>query len=92
MGAGADLEHHVGLGQRQLGEEDVVQLHVVVLASVDEVLIDEASLRERRVDRRHLHVVGSCPDDVRDDLAHRPTRLRTSSRATSQVKRVLPTT
>ena len=78
-----------GAGARR---RDVVEQHVVVLARVDEVLVDEAALRERGVDGRHLHVVRPRAHDVYDDLAHRPSLWRANSRTTSQVKRVLPTT
>ena len=68
--AGADRELVVRLRQRQLLEEDVVDLAVVVLARVDEPLLDVAEPLERGVDRRDLHVVRPRADDVDHQLPH----------------------
>jgi hypothetical protein len=67
--ARADAELQVRRRQRQLREEDVVDLGVVVLPRVDEALLDDAAALELGVDGRDLHVVGAGPDDVADELA-----------------------
>ena len=65
----ADIELDVGTRQRQLVEEDVLQLGVIVLARVNENLLVRALRRERREHGSDLHVVRARPDDV-DDGRH----------------------
>ena len=55
--------------QRQLREEDIAHRAVVVLARVDEPLLDALALARARVDRRDLHVVRPRADDVNDERA-----------------------
>ena len=69
MGPRSDRELDVRLRQRELGEEDVRHQVVVVLTGVDQTLLDLAATLELRVQRRHLHVVRACADDVSHKLA-----------------------
>ena len=80
VGAGADAEEDVGLGQPELVEEDVGHLRVVVLARVDERDLD-SGLLERAVDGRRLHEVRARADHE-GDVPMRPpaSRERTECR------------
>ena len=81
MGARADVEVDVRLGQVQLTEEDPGHRLIVVLARVDEDLLDSPAT-ERTDDRGGLHEVGSRPDhvcyrpghDFLGSVGHRPDR------------------
>jgi len=64
--ARADVQVHVRLGQAQVGEEHVRHPRVVVLACVDERLLD-TGLEERADDGRGLH-------EVRPGAKHSVTR------------------
>ena len=70
VGAGADRELVVRLRERQLLEEDVVDLAVVMLAGMDEPLLDVAEPLELRIDRRDLHVVRARAYHVDDQFPH----------------------
>src|SRR5207249_12219403 len=63
----ADRELRVRLGQRELVEEDLVDLPVIVLSGVDELLLDAAPPFQLGIERRDLHVVRARADDVRDE-------------------------
>ena len=65
--AGADAERVVGLADAELLEEDLGHLAVVVLARVDEHVLElVAPPAELRGDRRDLHHVRPRPDDGQD--------------------------
>ena len=68
VAAGADPEVHVRLGQAELLEEDVRQAAVVVLARVDEALLD-GRRPERGDDGRGLDEVRPRADDM-DEPGH----------------------
>ena len=61
-----------GSGQVEVAEEDVRQRVVVVLAGVDEALVDAAG-GECADDRRGLHEVGPGADDVCYGSSHVPS-------------------
>ena len=64
----ADRELVVRGRQAELGEEDVVDLAVVVLARVNQALLDVPEPLELRVDGRDLHVVRTRADHVHHEL------------------------
>ena len=53
---------HIGRGDPQIGEEHIGEQRIVVLAGVDDPMID-SSLPESTVDRRELDELGPGPDD-----------------------------
>ena len=55
--------------KRQLGEEDIVDLAVVVLARVNQALLDVPEPLKLGVDGRDLHVVRTRTDHVHNELA-----------------------
>jgi len=63
------------LRERQLGEEHVVDVAVVVLTCVHEALLDGATPFELGVDRSDLHVVRPCADHVNDEFPLHPLSL-----------------
>jgi len=76
------FELDVRLRQGKFREEDVFHDRVVVLAGVDELLVDVALLFEGDVDGRYLHVVGPRADDVGDEgsAGHSEESRRASGR------------
>jgi hypothetical protein len=58
--------------QRQLGEEDVLQQRVEVLARVHEALVEAPASLELGIDGSDLHVVRPRADHV-DDQRHLPS-------------------
>ena len=76
------FELDVRFRQRELCEEDVFHDRVVVLAGVDELLVDVALLFEGGVDGRYLHVVRPRADDVGDEgsAGHSEESRRASGR------------
>ena len=54
-------------GKRELREENVLHDRVVVLAGVDQPLLEVAAPLERGVHGRDLHVVRPRADDVDDE-------------------------
>ena len=64
----SDRELVVRRRKRQLGEEDIVDLAVVVLARVNQALLDVPEPLELRVDGRDLHVVRTRTDHVHHEL------------------------
>ncbi len=67
VGAGADAEVDIGLGEAQLMEEHVGHVRVVVLACMDEPLRHPFALGEGSEHWRGFHKVGPGTNDV-DDL------------------------
>ena len=65
----SSVELDVRPGQRELREEDVLHDRVVVLAGVNEPLLDVAKPLERVVDRRDLHVVRPRADHMDDEMS-----------------------
>ena len=65
MGAGADPEVEVGLGDAQLVEEDLRHVGVVVLAGVEDGLLDlrREKVAHRTADGGGFDDLGACPDD-----------------------------
>ena len=72
MRPGSDAEIEIRPGQVEIAEEDRRQRVVVVLAGVDEALVD-ASGSECADDRRGLHEVGPGADDVCYGSSHVPS-------------------
>ena len=72
MRPGPDAEVEVRPRQVEVAEEDRGQRVVVVLAGVDEALVDAAG-GERADDRRGLHEVGPGADDVCYGSSHVPS-------------------
>ena len=69
VGPGADAEHAVGVADAELLEEDRGHLAVVVLAGVDEHVLEAVgTATQLGHDRRRLHHVRARPHD-RDDAA-----------------------
>ena len=64
MRAGTDGQVHVGRWNAQLLEEHVGHAYVVMLAGVDEGLLDMRALLEGGEDGRDLHEVRAGSDDV----------------------------
>ena len=78
--AGADAERVVGLADAELLEEDLGQLPVVVLAGMDEDVLElVAAALQLRGDRRDLHHVRPRADDREDLAALRHARQRIES-------------
>ena len=67
-----EVEPIGGLREAELVEEDLRQLGVVVLARVQDALVD-ARLAERERQRSRLHELRAVPDDGED--LHRRVRL-----------------
>src|SRR3954453_7016598 len=73
--------------QRQLCEEHVAEECVVVLARVDEALLDAPTCVEGGVDRRDLDVVRARADDVDDELSrHQRSASSSGTRAVPGVR------
>jgi hypothetical protein len=70
MRAGADVQVHVRLRQAQVGEEHAGHPRVVVLARVNERLVD-AGLAECADDGRGLHEVRPGTKHMRNQSLHR---------------------
>ena len=66
VGAGADAEEDVDLGELQVGQDLVGHPAVVVLAGVDDDLAERLPALERGDDGRHLDEVRARADDVDD--------------------------
>jgi hypothetical protein len=64
VGAAADAEVHVRLREVEVAEEDVAHLRVVVLAGVDEELLDPRPRLEGLHHRGDLHEVRARAHDV----------------------------
>jgi len=67
--ARADVQVHVRLRQAQVGEEHIRHPRVVMLARVDERLVD-TGLAERTDDRRGLHEVRPGAKHMRNQSLH----------------------
>ena len=75
MGAGADGEIEVGLGDLELLKEDVRHEGVVVLPGVDQRL-PQAVLAEGGEDGSGFHEIGAGTDDVKYVHEKRPISSR----------------
>ena len=75
VGQGADFEVVLRLGDLQFGEEALRQQRIVMLAGVDDDVLDTRVGRERAGHGSELHEIGAGPDDGHD--AHQaPHRSR----------------
>ena len=64
--AGADAEEDVDVGEVEIGQDVVGHPAVVVLAGVDDDLVEGLAALERRDDRCHLHEVRPRADNMDD--------------------------
>src|SRR5438067_4779199 len=94
--AAARLEAHIRRRDAKLLEEHAVHLAVVVLAGVDEPVIQALGVAtEGADDRRDLHEIGPCAGDERNGFRHATTAClgcgarRPSSWTSARVSRML---
>jgi hypothetical protein len=70
MTAGADAEMVIGLRQRQVREDRVRHVGIVMLAGVDQHRLEIGRSGQRVPERRHLHEIGPGRCDEMDALSH----------------------
>ena len=88
MAARAGTKVIIGRGQRQVGEDRVAEVGIVMLAGVDQPRHELAACLERVPQRRDLHEIGPCGGDQVDGL-HWGSILQKNQREPKPVSIVL---